>query len=412
MSPTRRRTAPWLSVFMLTLAAGCYQSHSLDGGAFDASYDGTEPGDTGPRDSGPRDSGPRDTSVPPPDAIVPPPITARVDVLFVVDNSNSMLEEQVSLKERFPELIESLTSGLVHGAHAGDLRSFPAVGDLHFGVVDTDMGTGGFLVPTCSESNFGDDGILQTHGDVSMGGCSGTYPSFLSFRFGDNSGTFAADASCLASLGTGGCGFEQPLEAALKAVTPSTLSTTFVMGTRGHGDVENAGFLRPDSILAVVVLSDENDCSASDPLLFDPSSPRYMGDLNLRCFQFPETLYPTDRYVTGLLALRPDPSRLVFSAIVGVPVDLTLDPSTTHFGTILDDPRMRETVNPATLSNLTPSCDVTGRGRAYPPRRAVTVARDLERAGAHTTVGSICQSDYSAPIRAIVNQIADAIEGG
>jgi hypothetical protein len=286
------------------------------------------------------------------------------------------------------------------------------VGDLHFGVVDTDMGTGGFLVPTCAESNFGDDGILRTHGDVSTGGCSGMYPSFLAFHFGDNSSVFAADASCVASLGTGGCGFEQPLEAALKALTPSTLSTTFSMGTRGHGDVENAGFLRPDSILAVVVLSDENDCSAADGDLFNQASARYMGDLNLRCFQFPEALYPTDRYVAGLLALRPDPRRLVFGAIVGVPVDLTLDPSATNFGAILGDPRMQETVNPSNPSNLTPSCDVPGRGRAYPPLRAVTVARDLERAGAHTTVGSICQSDYSAPIRAIVNKIADAIEGG
>ncbi len=379
----------------LLLFAGCYQSHGLDG-----ALDGGRP----PR----RDARP----TPRVDAIVPPPPVDAppVDVLFLVDNSNSMIEEQVSLKERFPELVNSLASGEV-GGRADTVRSFPPVDDIHLGVVDSDMGTGGFLVPTCVESNFGDDGILRTRGDVSAGGCSSTYPSFLTFRAGDSPATFASAASCLASLGTGGCGFEQPLDAVLKALTPSTASTTFYLGTRGHGDVENAGFLRPNSILAVVVLSDEDDCSASDPGLYNQSSPRYMGDLNLRCFMFPEALYPVDRYVRGLTALRADPSRLVFTVIAGVPVDLTLDRDRTPFGAILADPRMLEQPDPSMPSRLLPSCNVPARGLAFPPRRLVVVARDLERAGAHTSVGSICQADYSAPIRTLVNRIADAIEG-
>jgi hypothetical protein len=400
MVSSRRALAP----LALILLASCYTSHGLD-----SSLDGGPP----PRDARPpvRDSRPPPRDATPVDAIVPPPSTAPpVDILFLVDNSNSMLEEQVSLKERFPELVDSLTSGEV-GGRADVVRSFPPVDDIHLGVVDTDMGAGGFLVPTCAESNFGDDGLLRTRGDVSAGGCSSRYPSFLQFRAGDPPGAFAADASCLASLGTGGCGFEQPLEAVLKALTPSTSTTTFFMGTRGHGDVENAGFVRPDSILAIALLTDEDDCSASDPMLFDPESPLYVGDLNLRCFQWQVALYPADRYVEGLISLRPDPSRLVFMPIAGVPVDLTLDRDRTRFGAILADPRMQEQVDPSMPSRLLPSCNVPGRGLAFPPRRIVTVARDLDRAGAQVSVGSICQSDYSAPIRALVNRIADAIEG-
>ena len=35
---------------------------------------------------------------------------------------------------------------------------------------------------------------------------------------------------------------------------------------------ENAGFLRENSALAIILLTDEDDCSARDPLLFDPEA--------------------------------------------------------------------------------------------------------------------------------------------
>jgi hypothetical protein len=115
------------------------------------------------------------------------------------------------------------------------------------------------------------------------------------------------DIACVAAMGTGGCGFTQPLEAALKAVTPTTSSITFAMGTVGHGDGVNAGFVRPDSLLVVLVLTDEDDCSALDPDLFNPSSARYTGALNLRCFMYPEAVHPMSRYEDGLFALARTP---------------------------------------------------------------------------------------------------------
>ena len=47
-------------------------------------------------------------------------------------------------------------------------------------------------------------------------------------------------------------GFEQQLEATLKAVTPSTAATRFFGDTTGHADGANAGFRREGAVLAIV----------------------------------------------------------------------------------------------------------------------------------------------------------------
>ncbi|NCQ59204.1 MAG: hypothetical protein GW913_00880 [Myxococcales bacterium] len=215
-------------------------------------------------------------------------------------------------------------------------------------------------------------------------------------------------------MGTQGCGFEQHLEAMLKAVTPSTSSTTFVAGTRGHADVENAGFLRSDSVLGVIVLANEDDCSASDPDLYNQSSARYVGSLGLRCYRFPEAVYPVSRYVSGLIALRPGhPGRVVFGAIAGVPPDLVDDPRAIDYGEILADPRMVLIPDETMPTRLTPSCNVPapGLGLAFPPVRFTQVARDLQGAGAHAIVQSLCQEDFTPAIDAILGVLFDALDG-
>ena len=332
------------------------------------------------------------------------PVT-DLDVLFLVDNSNSMTEEQESFARELPRLVRVLATGDLDGDGAGD---FTPPRSLHFGVVTSDMGTGGFTVPTCSEPNFGDDGVLRTQGNTSIAGCMASYPNFLEFR-ADSGATpepFAQELRCVAQLGTGGCGFEQQLEAVLKAVTPSTSGISFGMGTTGNGDAENAGFLRPDAMLAVVVLTDEEDCSAADSELFNPSSAVYSGNLNLRCFSYPMAVHPIERYVDGLLALKSDPSQVFFAVIAGIPPDLAESSAT--YDAILADDRMQEQVDPADPNRLRPSCNVPGRGLAFPPRRLVRVAQQLESVGASATLGSICQADYSAVTTRLLAALADA----
>ncbi|MCC7535171.1 MAG: hypothetical protein IT379_03110 [Deltaproteobacteria bacterium] len=348
----------------------------------------------------------------------------KVDVLFMVDNSNSMAEEQNNLAGNFDTMIRALATGDVTG---DGMPEFPPVKDLHVGVVSSDMGTAGFPVPTCSDDGDpdGDDGVLITRGNTMVAGCSASYPSFLSFMPAvDNADNFIQQFGCVARIGTGGCGFEQQLESILKAITPaaSPAVAPFVSGT-GHADGRNAGFLRPDSILALILVSDEEDCSAQNAEIFNTMSGIFPGEaLNLRCFMYGaesyQAVHPVTRYVNGYLAaVGGDTSRLIFAAIVGVPPDSVPNPDAVDYDAILAHPNMQEAIDPMDPNRLRTSCNVPGLGIAFPPRRIVEVARQIDQATAgptgvgNATVQSICQADLRPALRVITNKIGSLLRG-
>lgn len=375
----------------------------------------------------------------------------KVDLLFMVDNSGSMKEEQESLREQFPRIISTLTNGV-----RADGSMFPPAKDLHLGVVSSDMGLVGIQgIEKCN--GLGQDGIMLNTPSAEVSGCQASYPRFLTYTAGVHEPEqTATDFACIASLGTEGCGFEQQLEAALKALWPSVdidpetgqewvnpmtgqpdnrikfLGDVNGLGQLGHGDTDNATFLRSDpsmglSLIAIVMVTDEEDCSSADTRHFtpndflEPNDPLRDQPLNLRCFYNPQNLYPLERYINGYKALRPGNENLViFAAIAGVPPDLVEpddyaavdwdadDERNSFYARLLGDARMQEVVDQSTLSmagagNLTPSCNVTGRGRAYPPRRIVEVAQGF---GPNGTVHSICQEDLGPAVDAIIDVIA------
>ncbi|MDH5675305.1 MAG: VWA domain-containing protein [Myxococcales bacterium] len=368
----------------------------------------------------------------------------KVDLLFVVDNSGSMREEQVALAREFPKLVQVLASG---DRDFDGMNDFPPAKDLHLGVVSSDMGLVGIQgIPGCE--GLGDDGIMNSIPGPGATGCQTSYPPFISYTAGVNTPEQAAsDFGCIASLGTEGCGFEQQLEAGLKALWPETdidpatglpfaenrilfLGDAAGFGRFGHGDRENNGFLRNDpvqgiSLIAIVMVTDEEDCSSADTRHFTPEQylppgdPLAMQDLNLRCFHNKQNLYDLDRYVNGFRALRPGQENLViFAAIAGVPPDLVSSEALSridfgdqasrdnHYATILADQRMQEVPDPTRTpeqgGNLTPSC-VTDNGKAYPPRRFVEVA---QRFGENGVIQSICQDDFGPAMDAIIEVIA------
>jgi hypothetical protein len=374
----------------------------------------------------------------------------KVDMLFMVDNSNSMKEEQERLRSQFGHLIKVLTSG-----DRGDgSPPFPAVRDLHLGVVSSDMGLSGVNDVKDCDNGLGDDGILQHNPSPEVQNCAASYPNFLSFKVNeqgiDDPNKIADDFTCIATLGTMGCGFEQQLESPLKALWPGSddrITFTTDMngnGRLGNGDgLDNGGFLRNDpgalSLIAVVLVTDEEDCSSKNNTHFtpkkwlDPNSALYSQPLNLRCYYAgmepdPEKseLYPVTRYIAGFQELRPDNKNLViFAAIAGVPpklvdkehlaaVDFTDDAQREAFyDNLLADPAMQEVPDPSTMTtpengNLMPSClttDTNGvpNGKAYPPRRITQVVRGF---GANGVIQSICQDDFGPALDAIITVIA------
>jgi hypothetical protein len=376
-------------------------------------------------------------------------------------------------------MIDALMAG-----QTADGTRFTPVSDLHLGVVSTDMGLPG--VPGranlgCGDDSrpMGDDGVLRTAGNPGSAAglvCQPAYPPFLAFqRTGDAATDGTAQAAlaqafaCVSSLGTGGCGFEMQLESMLRGLWPSNNmlpggvtppsfadGRPFIdntMSGKGAPEGPNTGFLRSSgepSLLAVVVVTDEEDCSSHNMGHFVPENFLQAGDplknvsLNIRCHNealrlgaFPQgdaardngqaNLYATSRYAQALRALRPgNESLIVFAAITGVPTDLAdmqtnidfSNPSArdAYYDGILNDPRMIETVDPNTLTgnpNLIPSClrmipgsDVPQR--AYPPRRFVKLAKEL---GENSVVQSICQDDFTPAIDTLLERIGDVIHG-
>jgi hypothetical protein len=389
--------------------------------------------------------------------------TRPVDLLFVVDNSGSMRDEQASLRAQVPRLLSAFATGDLDDDGSAE---FPAVSDLHVGVISTDMGLPN--VPNRSNLGCGDDtrrhgdnGMLLTRPDPTVTSC--TTPSlaapFLSWQAtdtdadaGDKGVAMLIDeVSCLTTLGTAGCGFEQHLESALVALWPSdnringqpvTLDRPFYQGTQGQGAPAgaNAGFLRNEtgheSLVIVAMLTDENDCSSHDTSHFVPreflmsSDPLYDVGLNLRCMHAQQNLFEVSRYVDGLKALRPGQEHLVqFVLIAGVPTDL-IDPNvdmtnaaarTAYYDAMLNDSRMQEVedTDPEILlgnPNVVPSCrrpfpdpqvGDPEEQKAYPPRRLVEVARAF---GEHGTVQSICQDDFTDVAAVVLKRAFSVLE--
>ncbi len=199
-------------------------------------------------------------------------LTDKVDILFVIDNSNGLDHEHKNLKRNFPKLIDALRFGKFGGK----------IPNLHIGVISTDLGAGNYNLPSC-ETPGGDQGKLQNKPQVV--GCSPPREPWISYHEGktnvsgakgDPISVVKAAFQCIAEIGEQGCGFEHPLESARRALEPT-------------GKV-NPRFLRMDALFALHILMDEDDCSARDTKLFDPSQQGLSDPLgpltSFRCFEF------------------------------------------------------------------------------------------------------------------------------
>ena len=324
--------------------------------------------------------------------------TTKVDILFVIDNSNSMSQEQEILANQIEVMAKALISPTEPGA--------PAVQDLHIGIVSTDMGTGGYRIQTCDNPNNGDNGVLQNAGRLD--GCDPVYSApdcdraecpwlVHSTEFPDDGSDPSNppiwnDFGCIATLGTGGCGFEQQLESSYQAI----LNT--------EAGRPNEGFLRNDSLLAIIYVTDEDDCSSPDPEMFNPSNEAY-GGLNIRCGleENQDRLYPISRYHDGFVEARGgNADRVVVAAITGVPIDGSWNP-----GDPIERLEELRIVDPSNPNELQKSCQ-TVNGDAYPP---VRIAELVYAFGNNGILESICRDDWTAALVAITRKIRDKLGG-
>jgi len=203
------------------LAAGCGPTSTGDGAADDDDDGSGGDAGTGPDAWWPQDDGDGGSNA---------GGCEKIDILFVVDNSGSMGQEQTNLAANFPMFLSLIDqSGL-------DYRVAITTTGMNYTYSQATI-PGGPVLPISVTG--GDNGAL-----LQPAGCG------MTRRWIEKADANAATAfACAANVGTNGPSDEMPL-AAMRAAFDERIA-----------DGTNAGFRRADALLAVVILTDENDCS-------------------------------------------------------------------------------------------------------------------------------------------------------
>jgi len=224
----------------------------------------------------------------------------KIDLLFMIDNSISMADKQAILGDAVGSLANRLVTPIcvngttpvgqtdANGNCAQGTPEFTPIKDIHIGVVSSSLGAHGGQ--TCSDPAGDDKGQLVSK--------VRTDPMYA-FTSWNNSGFLAWDPkgkamppgqnnvtqlqtdfrNMVLSVGQSGCGFESTLEGWYRflidphpilntpMVTDPQQPTTPAFDNNADTNpvlVQRKQFLRPDSLVAIIMLSDENDCSIID----------------------------------------------------------------------------------------------------------------------------------------------------
>lgn len=302
-----------------------------------------------------------------------------LDLLFVIDDSAGVAHIQTALAESSDALLlplDAVTAGML---------------DLHVGMTTSDYGTTALLDPSRPGPGIG---------SIGNGGCAGSGKDGALISSGAPvTDRYLADGptrnyagarrdvlGTMFKLGSGGCGFEQPLAASVRA----------------FDNPVNLGFRRTDANLMIVFVQDEDDCTLLDPALLGPAS-EPLGPLqSFRCTQFGiecdedmtivgpkhdchprhDSAYVSDVNAFGEYfgSLVGDPSRFVIGLIAGpaTPVEIEL----------------RTPPGGGMVTSLAHACSWTlsfgELAVADPPVRMHAL---VEQLGAHGVPTSVCSQD-------------------
>jgi hypothetical protein len=184
------------------------------------------------------------------------------DILWVIDDSISMADEQALVAAGFRSFLGAL----------GDLDA-----DTHLAVISTDM-----------------DLSNEQRGEM-----RGETP-FL--KAGDD---YETEFRERVQVGTSGSDKERGIQAAHHALTAEDLESQW------------GGFLRDGTVLALIFVSDENDCSDENQLPDDaPGSD---------CYEHLNEMVPVVDYIRAFQELRGEEGRVVASSIIGPPAGEACD---------------------------------------------------------------------------------------
>jgi len=222
-----------------------------------------------------------------------------IDLLFVIDNSGTMGEEQLNLAANFPLLVEQLQQ-------LQDADGNPVNPSVNIMVTTTDFGhplctpfqkadytprQGAPVYEGCNArinrfTGLGEEPLVLTEA------CTQNCPAdiapadqFIHFD-ADGSNVPADDVgkalSCIGPQGIDGCGYEAQLETMLQAINPEACwNNPDKEGCSEHPEWGsfNKPFLRDNAILAVAIITDEVECSVRAPGGFsyftDETNPQY-----------------------------------------------------------------------------------------------------------------------------------------
>ncbi len=356
------------------------------------------------------------------------PVSADIDILFVIDNSASTADKQTVFAQNFTNFVTALDS-------------FPTGRpNLHIGVVDStvDIGVQGFG-PGCPSPDANDNGLLQNTARVA--GCTpptGRYISDVAGvggsaapRMTNYTGTLDTALACIAQVGTSGCGFEAQLEGMKRALDGSL--------------PQNAGFIRPGAYLAVIILTDEDDASTQpgsagngvfslaantvgglndfrvQPLFaYNCDTPITAGSGSAtytNCMPRTDSYLQDPAFYSSFLSGVKDPARTVVAIIAAPPpppfqtndnppqqanVTYGAGANTIGIGSILLN---NTTQDPALLN----SCTATINMNPAIGRPGIRLASFLSAYGDRGRYYNICQSDYSAALKDIGSTLFNAI---
>jgi hypothetical protein len=330
---------------------------------------------------------------------IPVTVNRDVDILFVIDDSPSMLDKQNNLKANFPTFINVLNT--IEGG----------LPNVHIGVVTSDLGSKGADDPApgpgigsgpgmCSGNGKG--GNLVTNAAVQGAFIVDTLNTDGVTRNQNYTGNLSDAFSAIASVGAGGCGFEQQIEAAKRAL---------------NNNPANAGFLRPSAYLAIIFLTDEDDCSMAHSTLISTDTSTLGPLQSFRCTRFGITcdqggtdsnamnqvgpkgmchsnesgqyLTKVGDYVNYFKSLKPDPNSVIVAAVAGV---------TTPFEVELRTPPGGGSQIPA----LAHSCNYTdSANQTEVADPAVRIKELLDSFPNRSTFSTICQQDLSGGLQLI-----------